>query len=236
MKTPQKEKLSFFKNLCSCFRRKKSGDINTVQSETKDGVYRELLRDPLFIIILISNASTAIGYTNFTILLPAYAISLGFDKSKASYLLSIVSAFDLIGRIGGSALSDWLPINKKFYYIGGLLLSGISLILLPLADKYGSLACFCGAFGLSSGTYVGITAIIMVDLLGEDRLASSYGVSLFINGIIQLIGPPICGVAFESINTYGPIISSLGLFLVAGATVWLYFPFVNRIKKEQSLA
>jgi MFS family permease len=236
MKTTQPEKPSYFKNLCSCFRRKKSGDINTLKSENKDGVYRTLLRDPIFIVILMSNASTAIGFTNFTILLPAYAISLGFDKNKASYLLSIVSAFDLVGRIGGSALSDWLPINKKCYYIGGLLFAGISLVLLPLASEYASLAFFCGMFGLSSGTNVGITAIIMVDLLGEDRLASSYGISLFINGIIQLIGPPICGVAFVAINSYGPIISSLGLFLVSGATVWLYFPFVNRNKKEQSLA
>uniref|UniRef100_T1GQX5 Major facilitator superfamily (MFS) profile domain-containing protein n=1 Tax=Megaselia scalaris TaxID=36166 RepID=T1GQX5_MEGSC len=65
-----------------------------------------LLKDPMYLVILISNSTNAISYTNFIILLPAYGISLGFDKSLAAYLISIVSTTDLIGRIGGSALSD----------------------------------------------------------------------------------------------------------------------------------
>lgn len=60
-----------------------------------------LLRDPAYLIILISNCTNAISYTNFIILLPAYALELQFNKDQAAYLLSIVSLFDLIGRIGG---------------------------------------------------------------------------------------------------------------------------------------
>lgn len=57
-----------------------------------------LMRDPAYLIILISNCTNAISYTNFIILLPAYAMELGFDKDLAAYLLSIVSTFDLIGE------------------------------------------------------------------------------------------------------------------------------------------
>lgn len=57
-----------------------------------------LLRDPAYLIILISNCTNAISYTNFIILLPVYAMELGFDKDSAAYLLSIVSTFDLIGN------------------------------------------------------------------------------------------------------------------------------------------
>lgn len=56
-----------------------------------------LLKDPVYLIIMISNCTNAISYTNFIILLPAYAMELGFDKDSAAYLLSIVSTFDLIG-------------------------------------------------------------------------------------------------------------------------------------------
>lgn len=57
-----------------------------------------LLKDPAYLIILISNCTNAISYTNFIILLPVYAMELGFDKDSAAYLLSIVSTFDLIGK------------------------------------------------------------------------------------------------------------------------------------------
>lgn len=96
-----------------------------------------LLKDPVYLVILISNCTNAIGYTNFIILLPTFATTLGFDKNRAAYLLSIVSVFDLVGRIGGSALSDWTTFIPKTWYFVWVSLKErftkkISLLLLPL--------------------------------------------------------------------------------------------------------
>lgn len=72
------------------------------ESAEKTGMQRyfdlTLLKDPAYLIILISNCTNAISYTNFIILLPVYAMELGFNKDNAAYLLSIVSTFDLIGK------------------------------------------------------------------------------------------------------------------------------------------
>lgn len=144
-----------------------------------------LLKDPVYLVILISNSTNAIGYTNFIILLPTFATTLGFDKNLAAYLLSIVSVFDLVGRIGGSAMSDWTTfVPKTYYFVCGLALSGLALSVLPFATTYATVGFWCGLFGLASGTYVGITAVIMADMLGTERLTSSYGISLFVNGIV----------------------------------------------------
>lgn len=197
-----------------------------------------LLRDPTYLVILISNSTNAIGYTNFIILLPAYAITLGFDKSLAAYLLSIVSTLDLVGRIGGSALSDTNLIPKTWYFVGGLSMSGLALAMLPLATSYSMVSLFCALFGLASGTYVGITAVIMADMLGTERLTSSYGISLFVNGILQLIGPPICGVIFENIGFYQPLFTALGFILLGGSALWGFMPLIRRNKrrKQQQMA
>lgn len=197
-----------------------------------------LLKDPAYLVILISNSTNAIGYTNFIILLPTFATKLGFSKDLAAYLLSIVSALDLIGRIGGSALSDIGFIPKTWYFVGGLALSGVSLALLPLATSYSMVSFWCALFGLASGTYVGITAVIMADMLGTERLTSSYGISLFVNGILQLIGPPICGVWYERKKSYSSLFTTLGLTLLAGASLWGFMPFIHRsrrLKEEERL-
>ncbi|XP_065077011.1 monocarboxylate transporter 12 [Ochlerotatus camptorhynchus] len=191
-----------------------------------------LLRDPSYLVILISNSTNAIGYTNFIILLPAYAISLGFDKSLAAYLLSIVSTLDLVGRIGGSALSDTNLIPKTWYFVGGLSISGLALAVLPMASSYTMVSVFCALFGLASGTYVGITAVIMADMLGTERLTSSYGISLFVNGILQLIGPPICGIIFEQMGDYRPLFTALGFVLLGGSTLWGFMPLIRRNKRR----
>jgi hypothetical protein len=147
-----------------------------------------LLKDGIYLIMLVSNSTTAVGYTNFIVLLPAYAKDMGFDKSAAASLLSIVAAFDFVGRIGGAALSDLQFISRRWYYIIGLFFSGVALSFLPLAETFPSLVAMCAAFGLASGTYIGVTAVILADQLGAEKLGSSYGISLFFNGLLQLIG------------------------------------------------
>ncbi|XP_053622661.1 monocarboxylate transporter 13 isoform X3 [Plodia interpunctella] len=200
-----------------------------------------LLKDPIYLVILISNCTSAISYTNFIILVPSYAQECGFDKSSGAYLLSIISALDLVGRIGGSALSDVVNTPKRYFFIFGLLLSGISLALIPSVSSYMAISVYCSVFGLASGINVGVTALVMTEMLGTERLMSSYGISLFVNGILQLIGPPICGFWFEHTNSYKSLFVTLGFILVGGAALWAWVPLIhwrrrrNRERIEQNL-
>ncbi|XP_011499501.1 PREDICTED: monocarboxylate transporter 13 [Ceratosolen solmsi marchali] len=188
----------------------------------------ELLRDPMYLVILISNSTNAISYTNFVIVLTLYAVQLGFSDNQASVLLSIVSLFDLTGRIGGAALSDTKLMPKHWYFVGGLFISGVSLAILPVASSFIMVAVYCSVFGLASGVYVGVTAVVMADMLGVEKLTSSYGISLFVNGVLQLVGPPICGALEEHLGGWGRIFTALGIILVAGASLWGFVPFIRR--------
>lgn len=137
----------------------------------------------------------------------------------------------ILGRIGGSALSDLNLIPKTWFFVGGLLISGVGLTALPSVSTYFWVSVLCSLFGFATGTYVGITAIVMADMLGTERLTSSYGISLFVNGILQLLGPPICLSIFERIHGYRPIFLVLGLCLLAGSSLWCFMPCVQRRKK-----
>lgn len=192
-----------------------------------------LFKDPIYLIILISNCTSAISYTNFIILVPSYALECGFDKALGAYLLSIISALDLIGRIGGSAISDVVSTPKRYFFITGLLLSGISLAAIPLVSSYVALSVFCSFFGLASGINVGVTALVMTEMLGSERLMSSYGISLFVNGILQLIGPPLCGFWFEQTKSYKSLFITLGFVLVFGAALWSIAPFILKKRKAE---
>ncbi|XP_072947055.1 uncharacterized protein hrm isoform X2 [Epargyreus clarus] len=211
---------------CGC---KKEDDAKKEPSKYFDV---QLLKDPIYLVILISNCTCAISYTNFIILVPAYAQECGFDSTLGAYLLSIISALDLVGRIGGSALSDIVTTPKRYFFITGLLLSGISLALLPSVSSYLGVSAFCSVFGLASGINVGVCALVMTEMLGAERLMSSYGISLFMNGILQLIGPPICGAWYEYTNSYKSLIVTLGFILMMGASLWCFVPLIHRRRKR----
>lgn len=65
-------------------------------------------------------------------------------------------------------------------------------------------------------------------MLGHDRLTSSYGISLFVNGILQLLGPPICLSAFERIGRFQPIFFVLGITIIVGSSLWIFMPWAQR--------
>ncbi|XP_045783389.1 monocarboxylate transporter 13 isoform X1 [Maniola jurtina] len=214
---------------CGCKKRPKDDNAKKEPNKYFD---IQLLKDPIYLVILISNCTCAISYTNFIILVPSYAQECGFDKTLGAYLLSIISALDLVGRIGGSALSDIVSTPKRYFFITGLLLSGISLSMIPLVSTYSAISGFCCVFGLASGINVGVTALVMAEMLGTERLMSSYGISLFVNGILQLIGPPICGAWYEYAKSYKPLFVTLGIILVFGASLWIFVPIIHRRRRK----
>ncbi|XP_034933713.1 monocarboxylate transporter 9-like [Chelonus insularis] len=230
-KTPKKskKKISKSESRDEKFTRENS---TTSEDSTKKFFDLSVLKDPIYLVILISNSTSAISNTNFMILLPSYAIAEGFDKNMSALLLSIVSALDLVGRIGGASLSDIDFIPKYYYFVCGLGLSGIALALLPMASSYLMLSFFCALFGLASGMYIGITTVILADMLGTEKLSSSYGISLFVNGVLQLVGPPACGAIFESVGSYKPIFFAFGIILILGTALWAAVPLINRNRKN----
>ncbi|KAJ2941736.1 hypothetical protein O0L34_g10544 [Tuta absoluta] len=223
------ESLAPISYCCGCKKKSSAEDAKKEPSKYFD---LQLLKDPIYLVILFSNCTSAISYTNFIILVPSYAVECGFDKSGGAYLLSIISALDLVGRIGGSALSDIVTFPKRYFFITGLLISGIGLSLVPLVTSYLAVSVWCSMFGIASGINTGVTALVMTEMLGHERLMSSYGISLFCNGILQLIGPPICGLWFERTKSYKSLFVTLGFVLMFGASLWLFVPIINSRRRR----
>lgn len=192
-----------------------------------------LLRDPAYLVILFSSSTVAISCTNFLILLPSFAQNVGFDKDHGALLLSTVSALDLVGRIGGSTLCDLNLIPKPFYFIGGLIVSGTALAIIPFMSTYLMISIFCAIFGLASGINNSVTTLVMAEILGVDRLMSTYGISLFVNGLLQLVGPFVCGFWFQREQNYVNMFLTFGIILILGASFWAFMPLIERRKKEK---
>ena len=72
-------------------------------------------------------------------------------------------------------------------------------VLLPatglsaLCYDFYSFAVYGSVYGFTIGAYVGLTSVILVDLLGLDHLTNAFGLLLLFQGIASLIGPPIAG-------------------------------------------
>lgn len=66
-------------------------------------------------------------------------------------------------------------------------------------EFYG-LALYATVFGFTIGAYVGLTSVVLVDLLGLEKLTNAFGLLLLFQGIASLIGPPFAGIEKIQLN------------------------------------
>lgn len=53
-----------------------------------------------------------------------------------------------------------------------------------------------GLFGLFIAANYALTSIILVELISLERFTNAYGLLLLVQGVANLVGPPLAGKAF----------------------------------------
>ena len=67
------------------------------------------------------------------------------------------------------------------------------LVMSNFCFNYLTHILYCIVFGVTSGAYIGLTAVILIDVIGLKTFVPGYGVQLFFMGMGLTIGPPIIG-------------------------------------------
>nr|XP_040226142.2 monocarboxylate transporter 12-B [Anopheles coluzzii]XP_040226152.2 monocarboxylate transporter 12-B [Anopheles coluzzii]XP_049464187.1 monocarboxylate transporter 12-B [Anopheles coluzzii] len=172
-----------------------------------------ILKDPIFIIFTVSNFLTSVGFNVPYVYLAAQAQVLGIGSKDASYLLGIIGIANTVGRIVLGYLSDKPWVNRLAVYNCSLAVCGIATALSVLCVDFYWLGVYSAVYGFTIGAYVGLTSVILVDLLGLEKLTNAFGLLLLFQGIASFVGPPIAGWLYDYTLSYGPG------FIMAGTTI-----------------
>lgn len=85
-----------------------------------------------------------------------------------------------------------------------------------------------GTFGFLIGAYVGLTSVILVDLLGIGKLTNAFGLLLLFQGLASFIGPPIVGFLYDQSNSYVPGFLFAGSMIALSGFVLFFIPTLQR--------
>jgi len=95
----------------------------------------------------------------------------------------------LLGWAGDKA---W--VNASIVYAVCMALCGTVTALIPIVvSDYYTLCAISGAFGLFIAANYSLTSIILVELITLERFTNAYGLLLLVQGIANLMGPPLAG-------------------------------------------
>lgn len=217
---------------CGCIR---------CSQETSD-TFREMmnfsiLKDPIFIVFTISNFLTSIGFNVPYVYLAAQADVLQIDTKQASYLLGIIGIANTVGRIILGYLSDKPWVNRLLVYNLSLTICGIATAFSVMCLDFYSLATYSAIYGFTIGAYVGLTSVILVDLLGLEKLTNAFGLLLMFQGIASFVGPPLAGWLYDITLSYNPGFILAGTTIaMSGVMLFAIPPMQRYLARKQSAA
>ncbi|XP_030373139.1 monocarboxylate transporter 4 [Scaptodrosophila lebanonensis] len=181
-----------------------------------------LLRDPVFMLIGVSNIFGMAGlYVPFVYLVDA-AKEHGIAKNDAAMLLSIIGITNTVGRVFCGWVADLPQVNSLLLNNICLLISTVAVTLTPLCYSYGAYITMAVFFGIAISGYISLTSIILVDLLGLDKLTNAFGLLILFRGFAALLGTPLAGAIYDLTHTYDlPFYMAGALFAISTITSFM---------------
>ena len=178
------ERLWLFKLL------KFSKEVKHVMKEMLD---MAILRSVIFVYFSLSCMLLYMWYDVPYVYGPDQAVQLGISEDRASFLVSIIGIVSTVGQIVLGYFGDRPWCNATHLYAGLTGIAGIATVLVPFCRNFIALATYSASFGFLISANYTLTTIILVDLLGMEKLTNSYGLIMLAEGVANLVGPPLAG-------------------------------------------
>ncbi|XP_033884227.3 monocarboxylate transporter 13 isoform X1 [Acipenser ruthenus] len=173
-----------------------------------------LLKLPKFLSIIVFALFSVVGFHIPAIYLVPFAQGIGVEKLSATFLVSYWSVADLVGRLGCGWLVNLALVRNIRLLAMMTTVLGTSLMLLPIATSYPSLAAFSCFCGVSFGAAVSLLLTVLIDVVGVSRLDSALGMLMFFRSVGCLLGPPLAGTLVDMTGNYGS-----GFYAAGGALI-----------------
>lgn len=91
---------------------------------------------------------------------------------------------------------------------------------------------FNSSSSFPSAGYISLTSIILVDLLGLEKLTNAFGLLILFRGAAAIVGTPLAGAIYDATNSYDiPFFTAGALFGVSALTSFLA-PVAQKYKKQ----
>ncbi|XP_033759184.1 monocarboxylate transporter 12-like [Pecten maximus] len=161
-----------------------------------------LLASPTFIVYGVSCFLCMFGFFIPFNFLPALAQDLNLTIGEGALLISIIGISNtvtriLVGWVSDQSWADCLLINNVALLVGGLI-----TCFVPFYKIYAVLGIYSVLFGAAIAAFVSLRSIIMVELMGIERLTNAFGLVTLCQGLSSFIGSPIAGALADETGDY----------------------------------
>ncbi|BES99622.1 Major Facilitator Superfamily [Nesidiocoris tenuis] len=193
-----------------------------------------LLKSPVFMLFAFAGFATMLGIFVPFVYLSDRAISWGYDPSTSIFLLSTIGITNTIGRIMCGAITSVPGISALAINNIALTVGGLATIFSAYSQSHTFQFAYAAIFGFSISCWASLRSIIVVDLIGIEKLTNAFGLILMFQGFAATMGAPIAGVFLDITGSYEiPFYLSGGLLLFSGVICYPLNYLNDKMKNRQ---
>lgn len=205
----------------------------SVRNAFNEMIDTELLKEPVMMLLCISNLLGMLGFYVPFMFLIDMAVSKSIDKNTASYLLSVIGITNTLGRIAFGWVADRGWFSALSISNTALILCGLLTCICPLLSNFLALVVYATFFGFIISAYICLTSILLADLLGLDRLTNSFGLLVVSRGIASLLGTPLAGMVYDVTTSYNASFYFAGGLITFAGIVSCAIPYIHRRQRNK---
>ncbi|XP_039289346.1 monocarboxylate transporter 2 isoform X2 [Nilaparvata lugens] len=195
-----------------------------------------VLLSPTFLLLAISSSITMMGFFVPFMFITDRATNLGgMEPGTATLLISAIGVTNTVGRVLCGLVTSTLPkglsallINNVALTVGGLatIASGYSF---SVAYQFG----YAAVFGLAISCFASLRSILIVDLIGLEKLTNAFGLLLLFQGLSAVVGAPLAGLLTDLMGSYNASFYFSGTLILISGIMCYPLNRVNAWEKQR---
>ncbi|XOV90309.1 MAG: MFS transporter [Pseudomonadota bacterium] len=190
------------------------GSATVEFDNSRDFTAREAMRTRAFWLISVGHAAALLVVSAVMVhLVPHLTEGLGYSLPQAGLVVALMTAFQMVGQLGGGYLGDRL--NKQWICIACMVAHTLGLLLVAYGSHITMVLLFAMLHGLAWGTRGPLMVALRADYFGASSFGTIMGFSSLIVMLGMSTGPVLAGYMADLYGNYefGFTVLAAGAFL-----------------------
>ncbi|XP_064615709.1 monocarboxylate transporter 13-like [Liolophura sinensis] len=210
------------------------------KDKTKKPSWRKILlmsftffKDPSFLLFELFIFLLTIGCDGVIQFYPLYTKEKGMSEYQSAFLLSIVGAADLAGRLVSGVIGDCGLSQRYKQVVVCQFMLGTACFLSRFSTQFWSQVIFAIVVGINYGASYSCRAVLLVELFGLSTLPRRIGINSFLTGAGHATGHPVLGALRDVTGDFNVPLQLIGIVFLASGSSLLATGIIKRCQRRR---
>lgn len=213
---------------------KASAHLETPKFKDSLIVILQLHTNPLYLFTSISMAIYGVVFIPILTVLVDYSKDKGIDEAAGKYLINVMAAGDLAGRLCFGWVTDRGFMTIPNFMTLSLSLEGVFIALFPVAQTLSTFMILVALYGITAGCMLVQFPVLVCKYVDKKVQSVAMGCIIFLSGIISFFIPFLIGHFRDDVGSYDGMFYLTGAISVISGAMWLLEPFIAKCYKSKT--